>query len=94
MIVCGWCGHPSKEMTHCSACGHNDPARPWLQRGEQPPSLSGDGRPGLDARSIRRRLAAAQRDLEEGGHAVTVEALAERLEVSPRTVRRWREMSA
>lgn len=46
------------------------------------------GRPGLPDDTIRRRYADAIRDL--GGDA-TVERIAEYLDVTPRTVRRWKE---
>jgi hypothetical protein len=62
-----------------------DPTLPYVQRGLPIPDASALN---------RRRLADAEAALRREGHAPTVELLAERLEVSPRTVRRWREMSA
>jgi hypothetical protein len=84
MIACGWCGQPSKPG-RCGNC-HRDPALPWVQRGHDPEDI--------DPRDQqRRRLASAMRDLQADGHHVTVDALAERLDVSPRTVRRWQQMA-
>ena len=87
MIACGWCGLATANPDRCTSCGHEDPSRPWLQRGQSPPTI--DGR--TDPTTIRRRLAEATRAL---GGSPTIEALAEELGVSPRTVRRWREMTA
>jgi hypothetical protein len=57
---------------------------PWLQRGQQPQAF--------DAVEVnRRRLAEA---VAAVGRDATVEQLAEYLDVDPRTVRRWRQMSA
>lgn len=86
MIECGWCGQPSAP-DRCGHC-HRDPAVPWRQRGLEPVPLRTDavGRPALDPDELRHRFAVARKDL--GEHA-TVDALAERLDVSPKTVRRW-----
>lgn len=84
-LICGWCGKPT-EGDPCSACGHEDPARPWRQRGQQPPTVSKDA-------DARKRLAAARHAIESEGRRPTVEALAEAMNVSPRTVRRWRELA-
>ena len=86
-MICGWCGEPTRSDP-CSACGHEDTARPWIQRGQEPPLAR------LDPVAIRRRLAQARRDIEAEGRRPTVAALAERLDVTDRTVRRWREMTA
>ena len=89
MIVCGWCGAATPE-DRCPACGHEDPARPWIQRGDIPPEvIRTGGRPPLVERDIRRRYAEAKRS-----GAVTVEQLAEQLDVSPRTLRDWRKRFA
>jgi hypothetical protein len=79
VIVCGWC-HSETVPGRCSACGR-DPATPWVQRGEAPPSVE-------DWRLLMKytRLSQAKREL---GPNATVEQIAEHLSVSPRTVRRW-----
>lgn len=78
MILCGWCGAPTPSGA-CASCGR-DAALPWAQRGQTPPQ----------ADSPTRRLAQAVAAL---GADATVERIAEHLDVSPRTVRRWREMA-
>lgn len=85
MILCGWCRGRTAPGERCAACGHADPARPWAQRGEDPPEAPGPqpGRPRIDAAELRRRLAS-------GG---TDEDIAERFDVDERTVRRWRKAS-
>ena len=88
MIACGWCGEPTTSLDRCSHCGHEDPARPWVQRGQEPPTAAD-----IERADRRRRIAAARRRLEDAGQRVTDEALAELLGVSARTVGRWREMS-
>jgi hypothetical protein len=94
MIVCGWCGRATSEGDRCVMCHHEDPARPYVQRRLDVPRLDAhDGRPTLVPADVARRLATARRQLEEAGRTVTIEALAEVLEVSPRTVRRWREVA-
>lgn len=82
MIVCGWCGKAT-DPGRCAACGR-DPALPWVQRGTEPPAVA----------PHERELAAAAAGLRAEGRKVTSEALAEVLDVSPRTVRRWQGMSA
>lgn len=95
MIRCGWCNHPTPAEARCVHCGHVEPARPWTQRGEAPPTVQPEaGRPPLDADDIRRRYAEAREDLERSGRPVTVEAIAEALDRSPRTVREWRKRYA
>lgn len=91
MIRCGWCNHPTLAEARCAHCGHVDPERPWLQRGETPPAVVSEGRPSLDAGEVRRRYAEAKAELQADGKAPTVEAIAERLDRSPRTVRQWRK---
>jgi hypothetical protein len=87
VIRCGWCGKPTANEDRCTSCGHSDPTRPYFQRGEAVPQI--DGR--LDSADVRRRLAEARSAL--GGNP-SVERIAEHLDVSPRTVRRWRELAA
>ena len=83
MIRCGWCGKATEATERCAACDHIDPTRPYVQRGEPVP--------GLDRGDVnRRRLAEAMKTL---GDDATIERIAEHLDVSPRTVRRWREMT-
>lgn len=81
MIACGWCGKPT-EPDRCGVCGR-DPVLPWTQRGLEPPES--------DAHT--HELATAAAELRREGRRVTAETLAERLGVSPRTVRRWQEMA-
>ena len=83
MIVCGWCNQPS-EPDRCGNC-RRDPALPWAQRGQQAPEAPD---PNL------RRIAEAADELEASGYRATAERIAERLDVSPRTVRRWQQKSA
>jgi uncharacterized protein YjcR len=55
---------------------------------------AGAGRPALDAREIRLAYDQAKADLVSSGHEATVEAIAEKLDRSPRTVRAWRQRFA
>lgn len=82
MIRCGWCGRAAEP----SACGHchRDPLLPWAQRGHDAPAIDAN----------LERLAQAAADLRAEGIRPTVEHLAERLDVNPRTVRRWQQKSA
>lgn len=82
MIRCGWCGRATTPDT-CSSCGR-DPVLPWAQRDLQPPVVD----------FHRERLAQATAELRSQGVTPTVERLAEALDVSPRTVRRWQQMAA
>lgn len=92
LVLCGWCHQPTDPATKCGACAHKDPALPWLQRGEEPPVVRSEpGRPSLDEHDIRRRYAEAKADLEGAHRDPTIEAIAERLDRSPRTVREWRK---
>lgn len=84
MILCGWCGQATVPA-RCMVCGR-DPRTPWLQRAQEPPTVD-EGRPALDPAEVRRLYAEAKAAL---GPAATVEALAERLGRSPRTIRDWR----
>jgi len=54
----------------------------------------GAGRPALDAREIRLAYDEAKAQLAASGHETTVEAIAELLDRSPRTVRAWRQRFA
>ena len=89
-IACGWCGHPTLPG-RCGYCGR-DPELPYRQRGREAPVVSDhvEGRPPLSERDIRERYDAARRDLRSRGVEATVEALAEALDRSPRTVREWK----
>ena len=82
MIVCGWCGKATERGDRCASCGHVDPTRPWEQRNEPVPVVN-----------HHRAIAEASRTIEAGGERVTIERLAERLDVSPRTVRRWQKVA-
>lgn len=85
VIVCGWCGKETANKDRCTSCGHVDPPRPWVQRGEPVPTIAAHaGRPAVDPTEARRRLSAL------GGHA-TDEQLADHHQVDERTVRRWRK---
>ena len=90
-IVCGWCHQPTPEG-RCEHCGH-EAALPWTQRGRKPPIIGGDdspGRPALDPVVIRHLYDEAKAGLVRQGREPTVEAIAERLDRSPRTVSGWR----
>lgn len=94
-IVCGWCGLPTDEAERCAECAH-DPRTPWAQRGLPVPILhhGSEGRPPLGAAEVRERYLAAKTALEARGREPTVEAIAEELDRSPRTVRDWRRRFA
>lgn len=84
MIVCGWCGHPTKPET-CETCGR-DPVVPWEQRGLAAPKFD----PAAErAKEQAARLTAARRALIEAGAKITNAALAEAIGVDEKTVRRW-----
>jgi hypothetical protein len=90
-VVCGWCHHPTPPGS-CDYCGRH-PALPWVQRGMAVPAAdhdAGGGRPPLDGRETRLLYDEAVKDLLASGHAPTVEAIAEKLDRSPRTVRSWK----
>lgn len=84
MIVCGWC-HAETQPARCSLCGR-DPALPWVQRGQEPPTVTAADR-------NRIRMVRTSADLVAEGLEPTIERLADRLGVDPRTVRRWRGVS-
>ena len=91
-IVCGWCAHATPPGP-CDYCGR-DPVVPWLQRGAAPPSADHDpdqGRPALEPREVRARYDEARAALVAAGREPTIEAIAERLDRSPRTVRAWKQ---
>jgi len=90
IVLCGWCHAPTPPDARCVACKHADPTRPWLQRGETPPEVT-VGRAALDEGEVRSRYNAARAGIEAQGRPATVEALAEALDRSPRTVRQWRK---
>lgn len=82
MIVCGWCARLTADRERCDVCGHEDPPRPFVQRGLPVPEHHPEpGRPPLSDAELRRRLASGGTDRE----------VAERYEVDERTVRRWRQ---
>lgn len=87
-VTCGWCGRIA-EPPRCGNC-HRDPEAAWTQRGQEAPRSS-EGRPTLDADEARRLYGSARASLVADGRAATVEAIAERLDRSPRTVRDWRK---
>ncbi len=84
MIVCGWCGAPTADADWCSACKHSWPRIPWEQRGQEVPGAIAQ---------TRRRLDEARAAIEASGQRATVERVAEYLDVSARTVRRWQQMA-
>lgn len=89
MIVCGWC-NSATEPGLCSSCGRN-PALPWTQRGDLPPGAKTGhrpGRPALDDRQVKQRIRIAIKDL---GGSPTMAQLAEKLDVSETTARKWRK---
>ena len=85
MIACGWCSQPT-ERDRCSHCGR-DPVLPYLQRGIEPPVIDPNA-------EYRKRLSEASSELRARGQHPTAERIAEVLDVSPRTVRRWQQMTA
>ena len=90
MILCGWCG-VATSPDRCASCGR-DPEVPYLQRGQPVRIIEPEpGRPALDADEVRRKYADARASLVSEGRPATVEAIAERLDRSPRTVREWRK---
>jgi hypothetical protein len=86
VIICGWCGHATATLDRCTSCGHEDPPRPWVQRGQEAPTV--DGR--TDPVEVRKRLAEARAAI---GAPVTTARLAEYLDVDQRTVRRWQKVA-
>lgn len=94
-VICGWCGRLARPDGPCGHCGR-DPWLPWRQRGLEPAEVADPaaGRPELDEEDIRRRYRDAHAALVAEGRAPTVEAIAERLDRAPRTVREWRRKFA
>lgn len=105
LIVCGWCGQPTDSEAYwettafapageCRACGHEDPAKPWVQRAKQPPLARAEheagGRPALDASQVRQRLRIARKEL---GQDATNAQLAAHLQISERTLGRWQKLA-
>lgn len=90
MIRCGWCGVVTGTEP-CDACGR-DPMLPYRQRGIVPTAIAHHdaGRPMLDARTIRSQYGAARQVLLAAGRSPTIEAIAEELGRTPRTIRDWR----
>lgn len=89
-LICGWCGRPTDEG-ECGNC-HRDPTVPYLQRQARIPTIEAhEGRPALDEADIRARYQSAVDEIERTGRPATVEAIAEVLDRSPRTVREWRK---
>lgn len=95
MILCGWCGRATPDGDTCAVCNHIFPTLPYTQRGLPVPVVDvHEGRPTLVPADIKRRFAVARAALERAGKPVTIESMAEQLDVSPRTVRRWREKAS
>lgn len=94
-IICGWCGQPANGLrpeSDCRNCGHERPDLPWIQRGQEPPSTQHEaGRPELDVRDIAKRLHDARQAL---GPDATNKALAAHLDISIRTLGRWRNLAS
>lgn len=92
-IICGWCGQPANginEQSDCRNCGHERPDLPWVQRDQQPPTVSHEaGRPELDPKDIARRL----REAREALPNATNKALAAHLDISIRTLGRWQKLA-
>ena len=91
-VVCGWCRHPTPPGA-CDYCGRPS-AVPWLQRGQAVPVAdrdAGQGRPALDAREVRLLMDRAVSGLLAAGREPTIEAIAEALDRSPRTIRGWKQ---
>ncbi len=87
-IVCGWCGKVA-EPPVCASCGR-DPEAHWFHVGQQAPRVA-EGRPTLDSDEVRRLYDDARAAVVATGKPPTVEAIAEQLDRSPRTVRDWRK---
>lgn len=92
MIRCGWCGRQTDAVDRCTSCGHVDPTRPYDQRGEPAPTvrLAPAGRPPLNPTIQRARLMEARASL---GRTATDEQLAEFLDISLRTLGRWKKLA-
>lgn len=89
-LICGWCGRATDEG-ECANC-RRDPELPYIQRRDRVQYLDDhEGRPQLDETDIRKRYFAAVAGIEATGRPATVEAIAEVLDRSPRTIREWRK---
>lgn len=89
MIVCGWCGHQTPRE-RCTYCGR-DPVLPWTQRGQEPEEYpETQGRPELDGDEVRRLYNDARAAVVRAGKPPTVQAIADELDRSARTIRAWR----
>jgi hypothetical protein len=90
-VRCGWCGKVTPDGGACLTC-RRDPHHAWHQRGTTAPVIPDDeGRPPLSSDDVRSRYTAAKAALVARGRTPTVEAIAEELDRSPRTVRDWRK---
>lgn len=87
-VQCGWCARVA-EPPRCGNCGR-DPEAHWFQIGQEAPRVM-EGRPTLDAAECRRLYDEARAAVVAAGRPPTVEAIAEQLDRSPRTVRDWRK---
>lgn len=85
LILCGWCAHPTRDRDACDHCRHRDPRKPYEQRGVPVPDATEDR---------KRRLREAEATVRASGREPTADRLAEILDVSPRTVRRWQQVTA
>ena len=62
MIACGWCGEPTTSLERCSHCRHEDPAKPWVQRGLEPPTHAEIERAAKQLIAARQRVVAEVRE--------------------------------
>lgn len=88
-VVCGWCGGTT-QPARCAACGR-DPLVAWRHRGRDAPTVPDSGRRPLDGAEVRRLYEEARFAVVSAGGLPTIEAIANRLDRSPRTVRAWRQ---
>jgi len=90
-VICGWCGRETVQYS-CDYCSR-DPELPYVQRAVEPVTVTveGPGRPELDEKTVRKRYDAAKTAIAHEGGIPTTEAIAERMDVTPRTVRAYRK---